>query len=266
VGDRRAATGVRADNSGNWYGVYVTLDRDYQSGSSFEFTFKVRLQYLMKNGQINYTPGWYDSAVTGKLTIRALVPPNAGEMTYNPTPTATDSSKIVWEKLNLNPGARMTIQVTFKGLESATYVPLVPPSDGGLSDTPLDALVIPVIIVIFGAVLTFFAIRQRKSQATLTDTPTKRKVVTLDKEGKVVKEEEEEEYTKPSVRPVTTSRSSCYVRSCACVSCACVSCACACACAGGRGAGCAKKGFIDCDKCGRKGECRERKVHPKLLN
>jgi hypothetical protein len=253
-----AAKSVRSDNNGNWYGVYVTLDRDYQPGSSFEFTFNVLQRYLMQNGQINYTPGWYDSAATDRLKITVLVPAGAGELTYYPTPTATDSSTVVWEKLNLKPGERLTIQVTFNGLVSSTYVPAGQPS-GGSSDSSWLDLVIPVLIVGVGAIFTVLAIRQRKSQAALAGTPQKRKVVTLDKEGKVVKEEEEE-YEKPSVRPVTTYRSSCYIRSCACVSCACVSCACACACAGGRGAGCAKKGFIDCDKCRRKEDCPERRV------
>jgi hypothetical protein len=126
-------------------------------------------------------------------------------------------------------------------------------------------LAIPVLIVGAGAAFTVFAIRQRKSQAALAAAPQKRKVVTLDNEGKVVKEEKEE-YEKPAVSPVTTYRSSCYIRSCACVACACVSCACACACAGGHGAGCAKKGLIDCEKCPRKDECAEKKVQPKILN
>ncbi len=266
-----AAKSVRADNSGSWSGVTLTLDKDYQTGAAFEFTFTIRERDLMPNGRISYTPGWYDSAVTDTLVIQVIIPFGAGDVSYSPAPQSVDSSSITWEKRALKKGERFNIDVTFGGLVSAG-APAAPssPVDWLNNNQFVLALILPIAILAFSAV---YYIRRKQLRSNLSTPPLnlqkKHEEITLDKDGKVVKDVEtddedkdknkEDEYTRPAVRPVSVYHS-CVARSCACVSCACVSCACACACAcaGGHGAGCAKKGLLDCEKCGRKETCTSR--------
>src|SRR5512137_554446 len=77
-----AAARVSAANSGGFTGVRVDLDKDYQPGESFKLQFVVLQSNLLerltseKKWRIDFTPGWYDNAVTDHLQINLVSPVN----------------------------------------------------------------------------------------------------------------------------------------------------------------------------------------------
>ncbi|MFA6437507.1 MAG: hypothetical protein WC242_00390 [Candidatus Paceibacterota bacterium] len=108
---------IKSDNSSDWSGVRIDLDNDYKPGQTFEVSFEVSVKLLgqTKEGyRISYTPGWYDRAVTDRLTIvldlTTLTSDTSGIKT-NPQPTSTNASQLTWEKTGLTKGEHFAITI-----------------------------------------------------------------------------------------------------------------------------------------------------------
>ncbi len=282
-----AATKVSPVNSGGFTGVRVDLDKSYVSGQ----TFSIKLVILQSNilerltnekvWRINYTPGWYDRAVTNHLQITLISP--VDYQTYSsvsPMPASVNNNVITWERNNLAPGERSNIVVESTDGSFLTEAPSNQSQGGGF---PIVTVAIIIGIIIAIGLLISWGIRKNQQardaelKARIADYE---KQMAEDKQKKAEIEEGFAEYVeKKKIQPDeqgryydnsyggyitpaiwaaiiltqqmhnnsgysggSTPRSSC---ACACVSCAC---ACACACAGGGAAGCARKTIHECDK------------------
>jgi hypothetical protein len=282
-----AVSKASADSGGGFTGVRLDLDKDYTAGQTFNIEFSVMQSNLLerltqdKKWRINYTPGWYDRAVTDHLRIDLISP--VDYQTYSllqPVPTSVNGNILIWETFSLAAGSRFGFVLeSTDGSFLAESVPVGTSQNKGL---PTSVYVIIVIVLLVGL---FIFIRVRQNRRAM-DARIKQKALSIEEEmskDKSRKEEVEKEfeeyvekkdiqpdargryydnsygYITPAIyaaiiftqmnRPVnppgyhTGCVSSC---ACACVSCAC---ACACACAGGGAAGCSRKTLHDCREC-----------------
>ena len=278
-----AAARVSAANSGGFTGVRVDLDKDYQPGESFKVQFVVLQSNLLerltseKKWRIDFTPGWYDNAVTDHLQINLVSPVNTEAYSLlNPQPV-TNGNTFTWEKSNVPRGGRFNIKV--ECLDGSFLSATAPISGGqGPSTWVIVAIIAGILILIY--LLIVLAVR-RNRQAR--DAEIKVRIAATEKELAEDREKEKaaekgfKEYVDDKgIKPDQQGRY--YDRSyggyitpiiwmailsnqgrqaqnpaprtpscaCACVSCAC---ACACACAGGGAAGCSRKTLHECRTC-----------------
>ena len=107
---------ARDDSSGGWYGVYLTLDKDYTSGETFAVSFSIiqrdLLERLPDEGKwrIDFTPGWYDSCVTDNLTITLNSPVQVGSYTFTPQPAQVTDNIVTWQT-SLDRGDRFNVRM-----------------------------------------------------------------------------------------------------------------------------------------------------------
>jgi hypothetical protein len=222
---------IYAYNSSGWTGVRIDLDKDYLPDETFEVGFCLTQSHLFyaerDNFRLDFTPGWYDRAVTEKLTISMHVFAPIDKVTTYPNPSKVEGEDIVWEKLGLNQGEQYTISISFP----KTYLPNASNNAFKWGKSPRRILISTVInwlfvLFIFGLVINAIVKVVRASRL----------------------------YGKGGSLNVAGSGRSTGGgggfggRSSSCA-CACVSCACACACAGGGGAGCSKKIHHTCSFC-----------------
>ncbi len=68
---------ISDDSGSGWDGVYIGLDRTYYANQSFIVSFTVNERDLLTESTgtwgINFTPGWYDSAVIDKMDINLVL-------------------------------------------------------------------------------------------------------------------------------------------------------------------------------------------------
>jgi len=94
---------ARKDSSGGWYGVYLTLDKDYTSGETFAVSFSIvqrnLLERLTNEGKwrIDFTPGWYDNCVTDNLTITLNSPVPVSSYSFTPQPALVTGNTVTWQ-------------------------------------------------------------------------------------------------------------------------------------------------------------------------
>jgi hypothetical protein len=236
-----AAKSVEQANQGDWYGVRIDLDRDYQPQETFQINFTIIQRGLLErtdNGyRLVYTPGWYDRAFTDALTVKLVSPVKVADLTADPLPNSINGQELVWARTNLGKGERFTVSIDFPstlidestqgpGLPPPPPPPLPPPvTGGGIAEW------IPVVDIILIGLLVLSALNKIKDNK---------------KDGST--------YTSPEIYSGSSMRNRMIgggFRSCVSCACACVSCACACACAGGGGAGC-KKPYHICPICSPK--------------
>ena len=276
-----AAARVSAANSGGFTGVRVDLDKDYQPGESFKVQFVVLQSNLLerltseKKWRIDFTPGWYDNAVTDHLQINLVSPINTEAYSLlNPQPV-TNGNTFTWEKSNVPRGGRFNIKV--ECLDGSFLSATAPISGGqGPSTWVIVAIIAGILILIY--LLIVLAVRHNRQAR---DADIKARIAATEKElaedrekekaaEKGFKEYVEDKGIKPDQQGRYYDRSyGGYITpiiwmailsnqgrqaqnpaprtpSCACVSCAC---ACACACAGGGAAGCSRKTLHECRTC-----------------
>jgi len=81
---RGAARSLSNASEGGWCGVRIDLDRDYTPGQSFEVWFSIEQSGLFhvngENLELDFTPGWYDRAVIGQLTVTMNIAAQASEV------------------------------------------------------------------------------------------------------------------------------------------------------------------------------------------
>jgi hypothetical protein len=102
-----AVARVSTANSGGFTGVRVDLDKDYQPGESFQVQFVVLQADLVermtseKKWRINFTPGWYDNAITAHLQINLVSPVNTEAYSLLEPQPVTNNNTFTWEKSNV---------------------------------------------------------------------------------------------------------------------------------------------------------------------
>ncbi len=277
----QAASSVSSADSGGFTGVRVDLDKDYQPGESFEVQFVVLQSNLLerltteKKWRIDFTPGWYDNAVTDHLQIDLLSPVDAEAYSLLEPQPAISGNTFTWEKSNVPGGGRFEIKV--ECLDGSFLASTVPVESQGPNVLAIAGLVVGIMFL-----FAFLVVRAVRHIRQVQDTALKARIAATEKElaadkekekaaekgfkeyveGKAIKPDEQGryydktygDYVTPAVwvavlsnqgqQAQNASRSPSH--SCACVSCAC---ACACACAGGGAAGCSKKSLHECQRC-----------------
>ena len=243
TGSGGAAIRAASASEGGWSGVRLDLDRDYRSGESFEASFSIvqRGLFYAKEGsyKLDFTPGWYDRAVTDTLLVSMKFFASVETVAAGPRPSLVSGDEMVWNRYGLREGERFTVHVSFP-------LALVPggmakgnlkSASGGTTDAAKVVFIFIAVGFVFFVVLLILISRRAGYSG-----------------GRIF-------YGGlPGGRGGRSggSRSSSggggfggASRSCAC---ACVSCACACACAGGGGAGCSRKLEHTCPVCGKRRE------------
>ena len=243
VGSQGAVARIASASQGGWSGVRLDLDRDYRSGQTFDVRFSIVQRGLLyaskENYGLDFTPGWYDRAVTDTLRVSVKFFASLETVTADPRPSLVSNDEMTWERYGLGPGERFSIHVSFPvGL----FAPGIPkgnlkgaPGDGFSGAGAVFAFVLVAFIVLM-VIMALFASKRRYSGGNIFYGGM---------------------FGGGSGRGTSGSRRSTgggggfggASTSCAC---ACVSCACACACAGGGGAGCSRKLEHTCPICGEK--------------
>ena len=112
-----AIKSIKVDSSGSWSGVRIDLDKDYKPGQLFEVWFAVsqrRLFYADKdNYKLDFTPGWYDNAETGHLSIEVFFFAKLETIKADPKADKTEGQSLIWERTNLGKGRKFNISVSF---------------------------------------------------------------------------------------------------------------------------------------------------------
>ncbi len=218
-------------NSSGWSGVRIDLDRDYLPNETFEVGFSLMQSKLFfadeDNYKLDFTPGWYDRAITEKLTVIIHIFAPIDKVKVSPKNARTEGEEIIWEVVNLDRGRRFPVSISF----SKTFMPQASTSALKSRRTSRGSpgfFFFVFMFIIIGALIAVIAgIRAGgygSGGSLFTAGSGSRSGRSTGGGGGF------------------GGRSS----SCAC---ACVSCACACACAGGGGAGCSKKTSHSCPVC-----------------
>lgn len=206
--------------------VHVDLDRDYQSGETFEVSFSIEQRRLMypddNNYKLDFTPGWYDRAAIDSMKITVESPVDLSSVSVSPAPTSQTEKEFVWAKSGLAEGEQFPISMSFPKTAfsiSEDNLQTDNGSDNGIDNGSAAGAVFGVIVLI--GLIVFFV-----------------KYSSTGNGGR---------YTGGNIYRGGHGGTGC-VYSCACA-CACAGCACACACAGGGGAGCSRKMEHKCPVC-----------------
>jgi hypothetical protein len=116
VGYGGAVTVASSASEGGWSGVRLDLDRDYQSGETFEISFALsqRSLFYAQEGsyKLEFTPGWYDRANTDTLRVSVTFFAKLETVTADPQPALASGDKMVWNEYGLGQGQRFTINVS----------------------------------------------------------------------------------------------------------------------------------------------------------
>lgn len=243
TGARGAVSRIASAGESGWSGVRLDLDRDYQSGETFEVRFSLVQRGLFyasgESYKLDFTPGWYDRAVTDTLRVRVKFFASLKTVTAGPPPSFVSEDAMTWEKVGLGGGEHYTIHVSFP-------VGLFPSGiakqnlKGGPGDNLSGGQVrFVVIFVAVLVVIVFLAFARRASRYSggnifYGGLPGGRSGGGGSGGGR------------------TTGGGGGFGGSGISCACACVSCACACACAGGGGAGCSRKLEHTCSLCEEK--------------
>jgi uncharacterized membrane protein len=287
TGHSDAATKVYHNDGGGFTGVRIDLDRSYTAGEAFTVGFSVRQERLLERlpdegiWRIDFTPGWYDRAAIGELTVMLSSPVDTASFTtLTPPPSQTGTNALVWERTNLTPGARFEILMeSVDGSFLAEGAGVVDQGGGGGINWSLIIGVVVVLILV--ALVVRIATRDRqkrleqqidRAERDMAEDEAKKKEYEAGfekyvEEKNIEPDEDGRYYDRTRGRYITPAiwaaiianrytynrpyvgggyRSNTGCVSCACVSCAC---ACACACAGGGAAGCARKTLHECPAC-----------------
>src|SRR5512136_1719743 len=160
-----AAARVSAANSGGFIGVRVDLDKDYQPGESFKVRFVVLQSNLLERltsenkWRIDFTPGWYDNAVTDHLQINLVSPVNTEAYSLlNPQPV-TNGNTFTWEKSNVPRGGRFNIKV--ECLDGSFLSATAPISGGKGTNTWVIVAIIAGILILI-SLLIVLALRRNR--------------------------------------------------------------------------------------------------------
>jgi hypothetical protein len=230
-----AARNLSNASGGGWAGVRVDLDKDYQPGESFAIGFSIEQSGLFyaagDNVTLGFTPGWYDRAAIGQLTVTMNIAAQASEVKASPAPTKEEGQEITWVRQDLAPGQQARFSASFPKARMPGVVASHRASPRRISPGLI------LLLVIVGVVLMVW-ILSRMGRGGIGRGGYSRGG-TIFYGG--ARGSGGGWRSSSGGGGFGGSSSSC--------ACACVSCACACACAGGGGAGCARKTMHVCDLC-----------------
>jgi hypothetical protein len=280
-----AVASIRKENSNDFTGVRIDLDKKYLSGESFSLQFSILQSNLLerltseKKWRIDFTPGWYDRANIDKMQIKLISPVDLSSYTVSPAPVSSQGGVITWEKLGLTPGQRFHVIIN---CSDGSFLTATGNSNQSTSKGTFTATfwITICVIVAIGLLISWGIYRYKKNR----DAEMQKRIANYEKEMAQDKNKKAEietgfkeyidqkkitpdsdgryydqsygNYITPAIwAAVIMSQNN---RGSASPpgatkppnhsSCACVSCACACACAcaGGGAAGCAKKTLHEC--------------------
>ncbi|UCE60432.1 MAG: hypothetical protein JSU63_01530 [Phycisphaerales bacterium] len=212
---------IRSDNSRGWWGVRISLDRDYQPGETFEVEFAVlqgRLFYAEDDDyRLEFTPGWYDRATIGQLTVGLEFFADLEGVAASPEADQVEPRRLTWERSDLSRGGRLQLGAVFPRELFPGEIQLAQ-----RSRSEFGYVAIMVIVVV--SVVVVVALAMIASRGTGKGYGSGGRL---------------------GMGGIGHGIDGCVI-SCAC---ACVACACACACAGGGAAGCDRKLTRACPLC-----------------
>ncbi len=222
-----------------WSGVRIDLDRDYRPGQTFEARFSVvqrKLFYASKeNYGLDFTPGWYDRAVTDTLRVRIKFFASLETVRANPRPSRVSNDELTWEKYGMGPGERFSVHVSFPvgAFPSGIVKENLKGSRSRWTENPgvFAILFLAVIFLVVIVSLSSSARRYSGGRMFYGGIPGG----TFGRGG--------------SGGHRSSGGGGGFGGASISCACACVSCACACACAGGGGAGCSRKLEHTCPVC-----------------
>jgi hypothetical protein len=157
---------ARKDSSGGWYGVYLTLDKDYTPGETFAVSFSIVQRNLLERlpdegkWRIDFTPGWYDNCVTDNLTIALNSPVPVSSYNFTPQPTQVIGNIITWQT-SLDRGD--TFNVRMESYDGGFLQPSEPAGPG----FNWARVLIPVFMV--GLLLVMVARSRRRERASTSE-------------------------------------------------------------------------------------------------
>ncbi len=226
-------------SEGSWSGVRLDLDRDYGSGETFEASVSIVQKGLFyaeeQSYKLDFTPGWYDRAVTDSLRVSVRFFASLDSVAADPPPSFVAGDEMVWTRFGLGAGERFTIRVSFPvglfpgGIAAGNLKDAAGESSGGAG----AIVFIIIIVVIIIMVLNFSKRRYSGGRIFYGGIPGGRPGGGRSGGGR------------------SGSGGGGFGGASMSCACACVSCACACACAGGGGAGCSRKLEHACPVCGK---------------
>lgn len=247
VGYSGAVSRVSSASQGGWTGVRLDLDRDYRDGQVFEVSFEIIDRDLFYADQqdfrLDFTPGWYDRAITDTLRISVKFFAKLETVKAKPEPSGTSEQEMTWIRNGLGEGERFSISVSFprrlfpgvsgqqSPIEARRRGPGVSRGDGIVVFVILF-IIFPIVILVV-LVISPTSYRRRYSGGRIFYGGWFGGIFGRGAGG--------------SGR--STGGGGGFGGSSFSCACACVSCACACACAGGGGAGCSKKLHHSCPHC-----------------
>lgn len=245
TGSKGAVSGAASANQGGWSGVRLDLDQDYQPGQSFEVSFSIAQRKLLyaeaNNYKLDFTPGWYDRAVTDTLRVSVKFFASLETVTADPQPSLVSGDEMVWNSYGLGQGERFSVHVSFPvGLFPAG----MPKSNlKGASGAGASVLLGIIPFVIIGVVFLIIILTLLSSKKRYSGGRTYYGGIFGGRSG-----------GGGSGGGRSSSGGGGFGGASMSCACACVSCACACACAGGGGggAGCSRKLEHTCPICGKK--------------
>lgn len=244
-GTNGAVAGIASASGGGWSGVRIDLDRDYTHGQTFEVGFSIvqrNLFYASEgNYRLDFTPGWYDRAITDTLLVSVKFFARLETVTAEPQPTSVSGEELKWEEYGLAAGERFAIRVSFPaglfpgGIEKKNLK-----GGAGRGSSGSAGFVVFVFVAVIVVLVIFARVSARKGYSGgnifYGGLPGGRAGRGASRSGR------------------STGGGGGFGGSGFSCACACVSCACACACAGGEGAGCGRKLEHTCPVCGEKGK------------
>jgi Zn-finger nucleic acid-binding protein len=151
-----AASSVKNDNSGSWSGVYVSLDRTFYAGESFQFFFEVLqkefvYKYNDNQASVSFTPSWWDNAVIENLKVTIIIPSEITSVTTTSQPTRYEGSSVIWEWDNVPKGTHKSTGVLMP-LSAFSHVGSEP---GSSFQLPIDWIILLVVILILTGSVIF---------------------------------------------------------------------------------------------------------------
>jgi hypothetical protein len=246
TGHGGAAKRVAPAGGGGWSGVRIDLDRDYRPGETFEVAFSIVQRGLFyADGEtygLEFTPGWYDRAVTETLRVGVTFFARLGTVDADPPPSFVAGDEMVWIARDLGPGERFSIRLSFpaESFPAGMAAENLRKARGAGGSTAFVVIALAIFVISMLVVITArrsSAGRYSGGRVFYGGIPGGGGFRGGGSGGRR-----------------STGGGGGFGGSSMSCACACVSCACACACAGGGGAGCSRKTEHICPACAKEGE------------
>lgn len=163
------ATTCKRDDYGSWTGVKMTLDKTYYAGDSFDFSFSALqkgfiYEYGDNQSSIQFTPCWWDNAVTKDLKVKFTLPNEIKEVITTLDGATFGESYIQWQWSNVGKGQKYTVGF----IADAAPFTVLSPSKESASDSNMwfFILIFAIIIILMMGVIFFAIYSQSPSSST----------------------------------------------------------------------------------------------------